>query len=387
VTAMETRFARLFGLKILHEWYSDQYGKDAIGRDFAVLPTQTCLQTLRGHQLIFKNRVAGADIICPFEIPSGNNNLKKPARPIQGPIVFSFMLIARNPLLVNYSDLPMRCAQQQIYRFANLFSHTDSQRVYLSKQGQASSQDRIKLAKQSFMYCETFSDIVDSAVIKVEDEFGNTVFKDNSPLIQAHTVETDGSPGDPASEKKESVISINIDLHDVQPGKFMLSVDNHLKHTFYAGNELIRRNVFGIIDIFHNDSVPKDNRFINDQSGINEKTYIVNFQRRTRVWRYNIVLKYTPKIDPSQISVLASNASIKFNKTVPVNGSQQPKTIQFTSSDELPMQEAPIKGIQLLAAIGTRTIHIKDLPNPSAANITENDEQNDKIYSDVFIYL
>ena len=62
--------------------------------------------------------------------------------------------------------------------------------------------------------------------------------------------------------------------------------------------------------------------------------------------------------------------------------------VPFISKNEMPLQEAPVKGIKLKSTNGNggKSIEIENLVNPSIEMITPNPEDN-KIYSEVFIYI
>ena len=64
--------------------------------------------------------------------------------------------------------------------------------------------------------------------------------------------------------------------------------------------------------------------------------------------------------------------------------------VPFVSDAELPLQQAPINGVQLKrsngAGNGSGIREIENLPNPSVTSIVPNDSEN-KIYSEIFIYV
>jgi hypothetical protein len=96
-------------------------------------------------------------------------------------------------------------------------------------------------------------------------------------------------------------------------------------------------------------------------------------------------MKYRLDIAPENLSIESSMPfSIQEVQVLP----DGIKVVPFISEDEMALQEAPLKGINLKSSNGNggRIIDIENLVNPSIEMIIPNPEDN-KIYSEVFIYI
>ena len=159
-----------------------------------------------------------------------------------------------------------------------------------------------------------------------------------------------------------------------------------------------------MINIYRDDSVPAAYQFTDpaQQHTVVPKTYRLEIDKRKTFWKYYVALKYrlknqTPNDWPTDWPadweiVYATDPAVHIK---PDAGKIKTLTdgtlaVPFIADTALPLQEAPIKSVQLKkTGPGTNTSGIREvdhLPNPSVNTIVPDDSDN-KIYSEVFIYV
>lgn len=352
---MKIQFEKLFEIKIFHSYY-----KSGTSEDFDIEPTALCRNQLLNYGLLFKKTAGGFVVL--YEVVEDDSGNPHPLKPIEENTKFSFTLQAKNSSLINYSNLPLNSKPNQIYHLHNLNDNQQNGSLFLTSdktEDYMSQKDRIELISQLFQY--SFESTNSSAQIEIVDDLDNLVFKKVVPIV-------------------EGMFNYSVDLRGYPPGKFTLKIDGAQKLEFYANDELIGKNIFGIIDIFRNDSVPQAYQFTETNGDVRKKTYTVKIEKRQTFWKYYMVLKYRPDITPDSLSI---DSFVRKDTEILSDGNSM---VPFVSSTPLSLQEKPIKGIQLKKATGNGSTSIcKNLPNPSVRTIKP--EASDKIYSEIFIYL
>ena len=195
-----------------------------------------------------------------------------------------------------------------------------------------------------------------------------------------------------------------VDLSKHKPGKFTLYIDGVQKEQFYASDELVGESIFGLIDIFRDESVPPEYQFTNPSQNhdVVEKSYTVEINNRKTFWRYYVVLKYRLKdMEPEDWPEDWPNEwSIECPSDPPQTVDPQPGNVKtvgdgmyavpFVFEEELPLQQDPIKEIKLKRANGnvdgSKIKNIDNLPNPSIATIVPDVSLN-RVYSEIFVYV
>jgi hypothetical protein len=376
---MKIIFEPLFAVEIYHFYYTSTFSED-----FVVVPTAACRRLLQNYALIFRSNAKGFAVFYEaFEDDSRNLH---PIRPIAEDVRFSFRLQSKNPYLINFSDLPLDLAKRTIYYLHNRHDNPQNNELLLSADTVAafvSQQDALKLAPLVFQYHLESSN--PTAQLKILDEWSNSVITETKTVV-------------------EGVVDYPVDLRGLGPGKYTLTIDGVQKEQFYAAEELSGQNVFGLIDILRHDSVPAAYQFTNPAQNhdVAAKTYAVKINTRKTFWRYYVALKNrtkypTPADWPND---WPDDWTIAYPSQQGVSIDPQPGALRtlvdgtvavpFVADAALPLQQAPIKGIQLKKSQGSEhssSLRFADnLPNPSIASIVP-DISSNKIYSEIFIYV
>jgi hypothetical protein len=305
-----------------------------------------------------------------YEIAEDAEGKSYPLRPLESREKFSFMLLSKDPFLINYSELPLDIRRDQIYHLHNLNGNMRNGTPLLtsrdSNDGFVSQRDLIELRSQCFGY--SFKSPNSSAEIEIVDELGDEVLKVTNPIV-------------------EGVLDYRVDLRGRRPGKFTLRIDGMTKLEFYAADELIGRSVFGIIDLFQNQHIPESHRLSLDTL----VSYAVEIGGRSTYWEYHVILKYDPNISAEHLSVKYPVDKYSFGEPVVDNLPDGTSVAKIISSEPIPLREEPVKGIQLIRPNGDDEIpeitEITDLPKPSVKSIYRTEGDREKICSKTFVYL
>ncbi len=376
---MKFEFPRLFDVEIHHHYYTTK-----ISRDFVITPTRACQSLMRDYELLFRTTARGFSVYYARE--EMNAGPSHPLKPIEENVKFSFMLRSRKRYLLNFSNLPLDIPSGAIYYMNNLNDNIQQDALLLTADANSeflTALDAIEFKPLVFQH--RFESQNPSAEIEILDEHSNTV-------IQKTVGAVDGE------------FNHRVDLRRREPGRYTLYIEGAPEDRFYAGDERIGRDIFALIDIYHHDNVSESYRFtdpLNNHTPL-PKTYVVKIDNRKTFWKYYLVLKYrlndqTPEEWPAD---WPGNWTIAIPSDPPIAIGPRVDEIRtmadgalatpFVSDVELPMLEKPVKGIRLESSNGNGNSggirEIENLPNPSAASITPDDSDN-KIYSEVFVYV
>lgn len=376
---MLVKFERLFEVEIYHHYYAAK-----VSEDLVINPTADCRRLLRDYGLLLRTTPKGFVVL--YEAYEDAAQKLHPRKPLEENVRLSFWLQPNNPYLINYSDLPLDSPSGHIYYGSNLNDNLQDSQLLLSADTGAeflSPQDLLELKSQRFQYPMESPNF--SAEIEIIDDFANIVIKETVVMV-------------------DGVANFPVDLRKYGSGKFTLKIDGIQKAQFYANDELIGQNVFGLIDIFRHDSVPVAYQFTDatQNHDVQTKAFVVKIANRQTFWKYFLVLKYRLKdLTPDQWpSDWPADWSIVYPPDPSVKIEPQPAAVKtlvdgtlavpFVSDAKLPLQQAVILGLQLKKSgsngNGSGIREIENLPNPSVASIVPNDSDG-KIYSEIYVYV
>lgn len=359
---MKIQFDRLFHVEVLHNYY-----KSGKGDEFVIEPSSTCQSLLQNYGLLFKKVPYGFLVLYEYE---GDKNNPYPVKPIENDLKFTFTLSLKKPYFINYSALPLDSEQDQIYYGHNLNDNPKNSKLLLTSDmisGYLTGSDRIYLRPQVFQY--TFKSSNSKISVEIVDELNNSVYKKNVSVF-------------------EGIASFPVDLRSYRPGKFTLKIDGVQELVFYADSELIGKNIFAIVEIFKNSSVPSAYRFTDTNNNVVEKTYTLRIDKRSTYWKYYITLKYNSQIAPEDLSIAHPDPLVGFTRQVTELLPDGLSAAPFLSDTELALVDEPVRSIQLHKAgsNGNAIVLIDHLPNPSVMYLKPDNTDN-KIYSEIFFYV
>jgi hypothetical protein len=173
----------------------------------------------------------------------------------------------------------------------------------------------------------------------------------------------------------QSQSSIVINLSKYEPGKYRIVVNTETETWIYLDPQAVKKNIFGIIEIFHFPKVPAPFKLLaaGNLIKIPEPIFTIWFKNRSVAWKY---------ISQSglDISVKEDNSSPTFNFF--------PATGLIVSSDQaIPLTETP-KKLKMTVNLGNGNTNaeFKNLKNPEVENIVIEKEGNTGFYvSNMFV--
>jgi len=360
---MDIRFDTLFEIELAHTYYTSKVSEDS-----TIEPTPGTRRLMQDYGLLFRETSGGGLVL--YEYYPDVTDHPHPVHPVEEELQFSFFLRSSSTVLLNYTDLDIDRPSDQILYFSNLQSNQQDGRLLLSADTSdeyVSSQDDLLLRPPLFNY--SFQSVQTSVDMEVKDVFGNVV--QHSRIL---VVDGEGS--------------FTVDLRKRTPGKYSLAIDGSTVMEFYASDSLVRRSALGVIDILTGSGVPAAYRFLDTNFDVVPRTYHIRFNRRETWWKYYVVLKYRPDIQPDDLSIKQTGGALHFTRQSATTLPDGFTAVPFLSTAPIPLEEEPVSGLRLERRNHghSETFEIDNLPNASVRTVTP-DPAEHKIYSEIFIYV
>ncbi len=378
---MESGYRTLFAVEFFHEFYKQADNSYSHrDEDFDIVPTSDCKAALKNQGLLFR-QVPGGFIVL-YKSDPGNS--AKPLIPLSDLSRLRFLLMAKTPNLVYYSDLPLTGERSAIFYLHNrqnniqdidgtdeLLLIQDTSSPYLS------ALDKTRLRAEQFTY--SFSKESDSASLTITDRQLMPVFSQTLEKL------------DPEVNAGLREFSAQVDLSLQTSDIYTLVIDGEVQESFYLDSQLYRKQPFGLIDIFQNTDVADEYQFIDNSGQVTAKTYRVRLNNRSTIWRYFIGLKYRDSVPPENLDVVSTVFTANFTRKTSITLADNTQVIPFDSgTTKIPLKKAPLKGFTLKRDITTGPGHSvyeeTPLPNPDITNIAT-ETGSEPIYSQVYFYI
>jgi hypothetical protein len=343
----------MFEVIIKHDYFTSGFSTD-----FSFKPTKECRFALSRYGLIFKSAANGFAVFYEAKETGG---IKLPVKPISNDERFSFVMTLNNRSFQNFTELPLDNVITQRYYFDNLDDNKNGSDLLLVNDPVKKFVDKddvTDIEANILNYSE--SSVNQSALVKILDKFNNVMMSKAFSNIGGR-------------------INAQFDLSILDAGVYKIEVDGVIKKTFYKDNIILFDNVFGIIDIFKNSSVPSDYRFADTAGNVSFKQYIIQFHRRSTIWKYFVIKKYKTTA-PNLTLQVGANPALSGSPHILPDGTSS-TLFDLLSPSEL--KEEPVENIKL---ISNGTILIQNLPNPSV-EIIKPDTIANKVYSEVYVYI
>lgn len=324
---MNTDFLPVFQVELRHSFYTD-----ALCSDFELFPLAETQQLMRNRQAIFSFRKTFGKMLIMADGTTA-------AHPITGTDALVFGMTLLNPALANITaEWP---SAKKIFLFTNDGNITNpaTSPVTLIR-------SEISLSPKVIVH--TINETAE----------GTATLKNESGALIATQAFAAGMNG---SELPFDVQQLPSGLYTVTE----TTEDGPSDHLYYADNQLLFKNIFGLIRIVNQSTFP----FNYDGKPV----YRVSFTTKSAQWKYYVVAPAMSGADIGNLSVVqtgAGSSAIAFTKTypvpaadttVPVLSADTSKVALFTSNIPLAYQQAPRKQIELRK--GSSTI-LGNLPNP-----------------------
>ncbi|HEY5674893.1 MAG TPA: hypothetical protein VIR78_14390 [Malonomonas sp.] len=358
---MKIDFQPAFAVDIKHDYYPD-----GISADFMLAPTPDCQQQLRRFGLLFKETAGG--FIVLYET-TGTDGPVEPKRRIEGPLALSFVLWAKSPYLLNYSNLPLSKTPEQIFYLSNRHQVLNNAQLLLSADpvGEfVSAADLLPLRPQRFQV-DVATD-KGSLLWELFDAQGGLVHRQRVISVEGNS-------------------SYLVDLGNRPPGFYLLRRDSAEQLRFYAADRLVSGYPFGLLEIAVDPNVADAFSFVTAGGDVQFRRYLVKLQARKTTWEYFVVAKYEAELKPTDLSLTLDDPPVTFTRQPAVTLADGSTAIPFIAGTPLPLRQQPIKGIALSKKKGASTpkLDIESLPNPAVTEVIP--ALAGKVISRVYVYL
>jgi len=358
---MKIDFQPAFAVDINHDYYPD-----GISADFILAPTPDCKQQLRRYGLLFKETRGGFVVL--YET-SGADGPVEPKRRIDAPLALSFVLWAKSPYLLNYSNLPLSKTPEQIFYLSNRNKALNNGQLLLSADPAGefvSVDDLLSLRPQRFQ--------VDVATDR--DSLVWELFDAQGAIVHRQRVASVGG-----------ISSYLVALGSRQPGLYQLRRDGVEQLRFYAADRLVSGFPFGVLEIAVDPTVSNDFSFVAGGGDVQFRRYLVKLQARKTTWEYFVVAKYEAELKPADLTLTLDDPPVTFTRQPAVTLADGSTAIPFIAGTPLPLRQQPLKGIALSKKKGASTpkLDIDSLPNPAVTEVIP--ALAGKVISRVYVYL
>lgn len=310
-----TKYSLLFTVELLHKYF-----KDRLCTDFNIIPSEQTKEVLNGYKLVAKqymNRLYAALLL-----DKNGNPQPKPEEGMQ----LTFFLELNNRLFFNYTNLPFTSLSGKVYYFSNRNTNVSNGRQFLSLQyapynngKQYKPGDQTINASGTVFEASRTSTAVQPPVnngasdfwIQIDPVASQNHYTSENDALQwlpsispyhFNTVQTSANIKvfgyNPATSDYslqvfsnaigflKPVLGFTLNLSKLKPGKYKLQV-NGTEKLVYINDELSRRRVFAVIDIFNESTLAAPYKLMNGPSLVNPSpAFSIYFLNRSTIWKY-----------------------------------------------------------------------------------------------------
>lgn len=416
-----------YGVCVIHDYY-----RSIVCKDLSFEPTPRTKALLKNYNLLFRPLNYGFIILYdPVESPKLLKNSALKSR-------LSFIVSNKNLKFQNFTEIPF-IKEGFVYHFSSLpenyvdLNVDNIPEVFYNFRKLSLGENRKKLLHfndhseisvrpSKFILSarqihgnetETKFKYID---IEIQDEWGETTFADGKPYKRAieivrskeinygvqkelrkHQDLSNAERGQLADElRKKEIEFLNnyesreviVDLSHAPEGRYKILHQGKEIQEIYVADGVSER-VFGVLDVHLDAQFPNliDRNTDDLDSVINPQLSYVYFQSRKTYWRYHF-LNY-PDSMAKPVSIQDERDEISFGdpSQVLLQNTGEP-AILIESKDKIKLEEKPDNYFFLQRKSGNRTLKEIRLPSPSPDMVKPIKEENEyKIYSDIFVYL
>ncbi|MEO8416251.1 MAG: hypothetical protein ABI472_21500 [Ginsengibacter sp.] len=352
---IDIKYGQLFSVELLHKYTADKNCND-----FTIVPSLSTQQLLKNYRIIAKQY--GNTLYAGTDLDSQQLllNLQKPLIAPNEGTRLTFFLFLNNPLFFNFTDIRKANNNGTIYYFSNRNNNVSNTKNFVTASlpgyvaGTYPYEDVVVDAGTVYQSISenNSANLTNSNWRKVDNNRyasaedilswipSVSTFSLNpvTPLIDIKVNGYDGS-GNYTQPVFSNTInnsanhsSFLLDLSQLEPGKYMLSINGTSPVPVYLNDELSNNRVFGVIDIFVESSLPTSYQVLNGNKELNTPVYSIYFLNRSTIWKY--ILRRT-----SIATITDTSGTYSFSTTIPPT---TPTTV-IQSQSPIPLSETPLK--------------------------------------------
>lgn len=348
---IQLKYASLFEIEILHDYYADKKC-----RDLVVAPSAATSQLLTRLGLRYIKTDTGCRIFARVTESAGKDFVKTP---IPDNTRFVFLLQSQNSSFETFTQLSLTRQPRQYYYFNNLTENIGIGNAPLLVSDQLTKKvgndDLLRFERNTYQFTYAGAPVMSGEVRFTDNgekfikEFGNATNNFN----------------------------FSFNLQEATGGRAGFFAGAVKQDSFYLEENGVGQNCFGVIEIFHRTALPNTYKFINNDRSVAAKKYALTFANRQTTWRYTVNKKFNTAV--TDVKIRKTNGSaIDFTKK---NGTPAGQFI-LSSNIAVPLKQEMLTGIRMTDQNDKEII--AHLPNPSLGALKE---ENNQLFSDILITI
>lgn len=269
----QVQYNQLFNIEVVNNFYQDGNGK----KDIALTPTAETVSLMKTNTILFRDTDQSSTALYRAIDNSGT-----PLFSFGGfSLVYSIQLLNLNEFL-NFTLLTGYSAGKILY-FTNKGTETSNNLTY-------SVVDLLRPAVFTYNFPQLAASSSDRGHLQILDAQNNDV------------TPTQPNPNNIVPDATSLALSYPLDLRNLPKGLYTFKTWTTanptpvVSQTVYIDTDLAKQGVFGIVDL----------HVINYTSFPTDRTYKMNFTRRTTQWNYYVVLKSGTTVPIDSIAIIDS---------------------------------------------------------------------------------
>lgn len=394
---MQIKYAELLSLSIEELFYQNKicrtYQTEPL-LDIRIVPTEECVGVMNRLDIIFRNTDTNGGCIVLARVlgknGAGNDLMRFPAK---NEDKLTFLLVLKNPELLNFSDLSTKPVSNKIYYLSNNIDDAAATRknLHLSTDAPGVNENKDFVKKTNAIYRFHHIAPVGVGTVKIKHLLTGS-------FVLPTSISNNAGQSD-----------LVFDLTPIPSGKCQLLINNAPVDEFYFSSTNSTQNVIAVVELMLASTIKPNYRIIEpDRSLLPERPlFKATFINRKTIWRYAIHLQadsplYKEITNLNQadkqtyldhLNIETNDSNIKFDKV-----STTETDFLFQSQNVILLQEkyfsstdaGQVLKLTLRKDVGLlppgQHHDLKDfLPYPSTHNIDASN--NLAIYSDIFLTL
>jgi len=396
MSGIQIKYAELFRLSIKQLFYENSICKKYSTTpepDILLVPTDNCLSIMKGVDLVYRNTGTNGGCIVLARVSQknapGNDVLRFKPNVSES---LSFLMMTRNPDVINFNELPVQPANERLYYFNNSVADGAALRNNLHLSLNAAGVDGL-------------TDIIKTSNANYRFHHGVAVTPGTAKLVRVASGDA-LLPVSVVNQGGQSDLTFN--LSALPAGRCRLLINNIVVDEFFYPGGAAAGFLFGVVEISLSPALAVNYRVVEPDNSLtpDRPLYIVEIINRETFWRYRIHLQTNSPLylemallNPAdktdflnRLNIVSNDTGITFTKT-----SFSDTVFEFISDNAVGLREKyssasdpahATLSLTLKKYIGNapkEAVVKTNLPYPSPGNIDASVPP--KIYSDIFLTI
>jgi len=352
------KYQKLVQLDFYHDYFDGW-----AGNQFMVRPTVETNLELKKAQLMVVADTRGISIL----VPTDSETPTKLKDTVESKFRFSFLVSAKDPTFLNYTQLPLSLSGSKAYYWTN-DSRQKQPTIIATENGyKVRETDGVGIAPKKFQF--TFQKPVEEGTVTLNNSKGE--------VISAIEVQAD-----------QPLPYLNIDVSPYEEGIFEIIVNNEVVHEFFALDTVIGDHFLGIVTIANDAQIFPETKLVDDAGTMTPRTFQLNFPARSTHWKYYIIKKGAALAE--DLAIVNGSKEAVFegpsNSTLPTGDEAE----VFVSTGALALKARSDYKFELRrgydGTAGSGSKLIARLPVADPVRIIP-DTPTNRVFSEIYVYL